>query len=139
MGLRADFEVVSFFEHLGDKKGDINTSAAFVGDQTTVRNFYVGTRPSGSGYVTIQTYDVHNSGHRILINGVDLSSWDIPKASKENRWSTWTDVIQSGVLKQGNNTIQIARAGGGDNFIVKAVIVHWREYDPGVYSVMKAV
>ncbi len=126
-GLRADFEVISFWEHLGDKAGDINTSAKFVGNQTTVRNFSIGQPPLGRGYITLQLFDVHDGGHHIKINGQELGGADIRKHSKAGYWLTWTDVIGYGILKQGNNTIQIVRAGGGDNFIVDSVIVNWRE------------
>jgi hypothetical protein len=127
MALRADFEVITFWEHLGDKEGDIKTSAKFVGNQTTVRNFFIGQAPYGRGYVTLQLYDVHSSDHHIKINGVELAGMDIPKHPKENRWLTWSDTIETGILKQGSNTIQIVRASGGDNFIVRDVIIHWRE------------
>ena len=128
MPLRADFHIIRFFEHLGDDEGDIDTHATFVGNQTTVRNFYIGQPPSGSGYITLQLYDVHSSGHHIKINGIELGGFDIPKHPKENRWQTWTDVIEGGILKQGNNTVQITRVSGGDNFIVDNVIVGWREW-----------
>jgi hypothetical protein len=99
-----------------------------VGNQTTVRNFSIGQPPYGSGYITLQLYDVHSSGHHIKINGVELGGFDIPRHPAENRWQTWTDVIEGGVLKQGNNTVQITRASGGDNFIVASVIIGWREF-----------
>lgn len=60
MALRADFEVIPFNEHLGDREGDISTNIyTFVGNQTTLRNFYIGQRPVGIGYVNLQLYDVH--------------------------------------------------------------------------------
>lgn len=124
---RADYEVIPFWEHLGDKAGDISTPARFVGDQTTERNFYVGQRPVGLGYITLQLFDVHDSGHHIKINGQELGGTDIRKHGVSDHWFTWTDIIESGILRQGNNTIQIVRTGGGDNFIVDSVIVNWRE------------
>jgi hypothetical protein len=129
MALRADFEVINFWEHLGDKKGDINTSAKFVGDQSTVRSFYIGQRPLGAGFVTLQLFDIQNSGHHIKINGQELAGMDIPKHPAADRWLTWTDTIESGILRQGSNTIQIVRTSSGDNFIVRSVIVNWREVD----------
>ncbi|MHC4278179.1 MAG: DUF7383 domain-containing protein [Planctomycetota bacterium] len=128
MALRADYEIIHFWEHLGDKEGDISTSATFVGNQTTVRNFFIGQAPYGPGYITLQLYDVHNAGHQIKINGVNLGGADIRKHAKSDNWYTWTDVIEGGKLKQGNNTVQIVRASGGDNLVVDSVIINWREF-----------
>ena len=127
MPLRADFEIVRFNSHLGDKAGDLNVNwATFHGNQTPVKNFYIGQKPSADAYVLIQAYDVESSNHEIVINGVSLGGFDIP-TTDEYRWQTWMDVIESGILKQGNNTIQIKRAGGGDNFVIAHVAIPWRE------------
>jgi len=127
MTLHADYEVIPFWEHLGDTKDDIKTSAKFCGDQTTVKEFYIGQVPTGMGFLTLQTYDVHNSGHHIQINGKELSGMDLPKHPAENRWDTWTEIIDNNLLKKGTNTIQVTRAGSGDNLIVKNIVVNWRE------------
>ena len=125
MALRADFEIINFSSHLGDKKSDIKAPwATFHGDVSPVKNFFIGQRPVGAGYLLVQAYNVNNENHRILVNGIELGGFDIPT---ESGWQTWMDVIQVGVLKQGNNTIQIKRTTGGDNFIVANVTVHWRE------------
>ena len=86
--LRADFEIISFQKHLGDKAGDLNTSAKFVGGQTTEKKFNIGKKPSGPGYITLQLYDVHSSGHHIIINGRDLPGMDIPRQGTSERWYT---------------------------------------------------
>ena len=129
MALRSDFRLIHFLEHLGDKAGDIKAPwAKFVGNQTTVRNFYIDGTPAWEAYLVVQLYDVHNYGHKILINGHDLGGWDIPPAV--DKWQVWMDVIDVTKLKKGNNTVQIVRdASTGDNFLVGSVAIHWREYD----------
>jgi len=127
MALRADYRLVMFHEHLGDKAKDIKVSwAPFVGNQTTVRNFYIDGVPTGEAFLILQVYDIHSSGHKILINGTDLGGFDIPKAP--GVWQIWMDRIDTTKLKQGNNSIQIVRdANTGDNFIVGSVLIQWRE------------
>lgn len=126
MSTQSDFGLITFWEHLGDKKGDLSTSATWVGDRTTVRNFNIDGVPQGKGYVLVQAYDVHEGSHQILINGQALPGMDIPK--EVGKWQTWMDEIPSGIMKQGNNTIQIRRdTSTGDNFIIRTVAIHWRE------------
>jgi hypothetical protein len=123
----ADFAVITFNEHLGDNESDLGSSwGTFVGNATTVRNFTVDGVPTGLGYLLIQTFDVQSQNHRIKINGKDLGGADIFPHPVENKWQTWMDGIESGVLKSGNNTIQIVRAPGGDNFLIANVTINWR-------------
>ena len=123
---RADYRRIYFGEHLGDNVNDLDVPwASFVGNQTSVRNFYVDGEPR-EAYLIAQLYDVHASSHKILINGVDLSGFDLPR--EPGGWQTWMDAINSGLLIQGNNTIQFVRDGStGDNFVVGNVAIHWRE------------
>ena len=127
--IRGDFRLIWFGEHLGDNASDLNVPwASFVGNQTSVRNFHIDNVPTGEAYLLVQTYDVHDSGHRIVINGVDLSGFDIPREA--GGWQTWMDAINSSLLIQGNNTIQIRRnTASGDNFVVGNVAVHYREHE----------
>ena len=121
----SNFVVITFWEHLGNKRGDLSTSATWVGDQTTIRNFNIEGVPEGDGYVLIQAYNIHDPTHRVLINGQNLGGRDIPK---DTSWQTWMDRIEPGKLRQGNNTIQIVRdTSTGDNFIIKSVAIHWTE------------
>lgn len=129
MTVHADFQLITFNEHLGDSAGDIGTSMPFMGDQTTKKTFNVDGSPTGLGYLELQVYDIHSSSHKVLINDKDLGGFDIPTGPVEDRWQTWMDGIENGVLKKGQNTIQIKRASGGDNFLVGNVAVHWRELD----------
>ena len=128
MALRADFEVIEFREHLGDKKGDLSTPYPFLGDASSVRNFFIGSPPKDDAFITLQVFDVQDSYHRIKINGMDLPGWDIALHGVNNRWYTWTDIIPRNYLRTGNNTVQILRnTGSGDNFIINYVIINWRE------------
>ena len=66
------------------------------------------------------------------INGIDLSGFDFNKGI--GVYETSLQRIQSGVLKQGNNTIQVCRdTSVGDNFIVRDVVVHWKETVPSSF------
>lgn len=127
--IRADFAIVHFMEHLGDKEGDLKVpGATWVGDKTGVRNFYIAGIPTGEGYLIGQFFDVHSPRHRIVINGNDLPGVDI--ATDIGHWQTWMDVINKGILRQGNNTLQVVRdTTTADNFVVGSIVVHWREYD----------
>ena len=125
---KANFAVIKFNEHLGDKVGDLNTTLTFVGNQSTVREFDIPGTPIDSGYVVTQVADVETNNHEIRINGVNLPGVDIPPTGSRIR-RDFLDVIEPDMLREGRNTIQIVRASGGDNFVVWSVVVHWLERD----------
>lgn len=104
-------------------------STSFVGDQTSLLNFYVdGVILPPWIYLIVTAYDVHNYGHRILINGQDLPGFDIPPAP--GRWQTWMSVVPIPLIQKGYNTIQIKRdTSTGDNFAIGTVAIHWREIE----------
>ena len=127
MATKANFEVIWFYQHLGDNDGDLPTNAQWEGDATSERVFHIEGRPTGTGYITLQVYDVEQNDHQIKINGRFLPGYDI-RPSGTKTWATWTDVIEHDVLRQGRNTIQIVRnRSDHDNFIIDNVIVHWKE------------
>ncbi|NOK58636.1 MAG: hypothetical protein GFH27_549279n442 [Chloroflexi bacterium AL-W] len=79
------------------------------------------------GYLLITVRSVDTASHRIQINGQDLSGFDIPEAPGDsNAWLTYMDRIQPNVLRGGTNNLQITRVGN-DNFLVKDMVIHWRE------------
>ena len=127
--LRANFEVITFDEHLGDDVGDFPPLlTTFVGDQTTLRNFSIDQTPVGQGYLTIQTFGVNDFAHTIEINGTELAGHpDLIAHGGTHTFGSWTRPIGLSVLRAGNNTIRIVRASGGDNFHVFSVVVNWRE------------
>lgn len=125
MAITTDFEVITFNAHLGDRRGDVDVpGTTFYGDLSPEKSFYIRDRPVGDAYLLLQAYDVDHETHRILINGSDLGGVDI---RRDGNWQTWMDVIEAGVLRQGNNTIQFRRAPGGDNFVIMSVAIHWKE------------
>lgn len=131
----ANFAVISFHQHLGDNDEDLGSEAAsfiFVGNQTLIMSFNIDSPPVGTGFVTLQLYDVGSVNHNIRINGLSLPGFDMPKHSDEDHWLTWTEAIPENILRQGENRIQVVRASGGDNFIVRDVIINWREEDAPV-------
>jgi hypothetical protein len=79
------------------------------------------------GYLLITVRSVDTENHRIKINGKDLSGFDIPKPpGGSEAWLTYMDRIQPNVLHGGTNHLQIIRVGN-DDFVVKDIVVHWRE------------
>ncbi len=133
MGARADFEVFTFNEHLGDDESDINTDFDFQGQFSSEKVFEINqTLFQVAGYVQYQVSHVDHLSHEILINGSRLPGVDVHRTGHGTNTGlqTHTDVIPSSFLRQGENTIQFERRGG-DNFLIHHVIVHWRELDPG--------
>ena len=126
---KANFAVVRFNEHLGDNVGDLSApNFTFVGNQTSLKNFDVPGIPTDEAYLIIQVLDVQNMGHRIQINGADLPGVDIVR-TRDNEWQDVMDVIPARFLRQGNNTVQIRRASGGDNILVASAVIQWKEQD----------
>ena len=128
---RADFQVFTFNEHLGDNQSDINTDFDFQGSSSSVKTFFIGQEPFRSGFVQYQVSHVDSLSHEILINGQPLPAVDVYRTGqgRDTGLQTHTDVIPSSFLRQGDNTIQFRRLGT-DNFLIHHVIVHWREFDP---------
>ncbi|MBW4656478.1 MAG: hypothetical protein KME20_26045 [Kaiparowitsia implicata GSE-PSE-MK54-09C] len=81
---------------------------------------------SGNGYLLIQAFDVQGGNHRILINGRDLPSFDIPRQAGSNLWTTWMDRVPQNFLNSGENRITIRRVDP-DDFTVANVLIQWRE------------
>ena len=95
------------------------------------RNFPVelstGQAVVDDGYLTITVRSVDSQNHRIAINGRDLSGFDIPlPPGNSDAFLTYMDRIQPNVLQGGTNRIQITRVGN-DDFVVKDMVIHWRE------------
>lgn len=106
----------------------INFDFQFNANNTQVtRTFNVEGNPlnSGNGYLLIQGFDIERDNHRILINGQDLPSFDLPPTGN-NVWTTWMDRVPQSFLNQGDNRITIRREGPEDFFIAN-VVVQWRE------------
>ena len=132
MSARADFEVFTFNEHLGENQSDINTDFTFRGQFSSIKVFEINQTPFNSdGYVEYQVSHVDELAHEILINGKALPAVDVFRTGKESDTGlqTHTDVIPASFFKKGENTIQFQRKGN-DNFLIHHVIVHWRELDP---------
>lgn len=127
----SSFVGLSFYQHLGDKPSDLDVPwAEWRGDETSEKTFMIPGPPQGDGFLLLNTYDVEESGHAIVINGKSgeaVIGADVPVHPTEYRWQTWMGRINSGVLRQGENTIQITRKPGGDNFVVGGVVVQWRD------------
>lgn len=98
------------------------------GNTETTRTFTIEGNPlnTGNGYLLIQAFDVEQSNHRILINGQDLPSFDLPQQAEGSIWTTWMDRVPQSLLNQGQNRITIRRVGS-ENFFVANVVVQWRE------------
>ena len=115
---RSDFAWVNFDEQFGSS------------NRTATRTFQIDGDPIGTGYALIQHFDVEVGNHRILINGQDLPSFDIPAQNTINHlWVTWMDRIPEGLLTRGENRITIRRVTSEttEGFFIANVAVHWRE------------
>lgn len=128
---RADFQILTFNEHLGDNQSDINTDFPFEGQTSSVKTFHIATEPFSSGFVQYMVKHVEDLSHQILINGKELPWIDVHRTGtgRNTGLQTHTDPIPASFLKHGDNTIQFRRVGN-DNFIIYHVIVHWRETEP---------
>jgi hypothetical protein len=126
MSTRSDYALLSVLEHLGADPGALNLDwAEFVGDESTVQRFEVGTRDPTDAYIELQAYDVGAFGHEILVNGEPLSGFDLPPAEG---WQLWMDAVTGAGLREGENTVQVVRdPDSGDEFAVGNLIVHWRQ------------
>lgn len=129
MSLRANFTTISVREHLGDNKSDISNDLGFefVGDQSTIFNFAIEQKPIGRGYFIINAFDVQKKWHRFEINGNPFRSAGLFPEGKANNWVTNFAIIPENILKQGNNTFQVIREPGGDNFLVNDIVINWHE------------
>ena len=131
MSARADFKVLQFNEHLGDKESDINTDFTFMGTFSSEKIFEINQQPFDVGFVEYHVSHVDELAHEILINGKPLPAVDVFRTGQGTNTShqTHTDIIPSSFFRRGKNTIRFQRKGG-DNFLIHHVIVHWREIDP---------
>lgn len=115
-------------EHLGDRVHDLHVPwAKYVGNQTTVKTFNVDATPIGDAYMLVQALGVSQFTHKVMINGGEIGGFNLPPS---NDWQTWMIIINERFLKRGANTIQIIRdASTTDDFVIGAVVIHWRELD----------
>ena len=129
MSLRANFTTIYLREHLGDDKNDISDDLGFdfVGDQSTVFNFTIEKEPVGRGYFIINAYDVQKKWHRFEINGNPFRSAGLFPDGSKGKWFTNFAIIPENVLHQGNNTFQVIRETGGDNFLINDIVINWHE------------
>ncbi|NEO59276.1 MAG: hypothetical protein F6J98_02250 [Moorea sp. SIO4G2] len=129
MAMRGDFTLRFFREELGDIAGQLSKPGfLFKGDESSKKGFEIEGNPTG-GYLLMQVYDVHKSRHSVRINGKNLPG-SSEVQGQPNTWETWMEEIPSGFLKKGNNSIQFVRdTSVGDNFLIAAVAIHWRESD----------
>lgn len=124
---RADFQIFQLNEHLGENEGGINTDFAFQGAESSEHAFNIATAPFGPGFIQYQVSNVDSLSHEILINGQPLPAVDVHLTGSQ--FLTHTDIIPEQFLRFGSNTFRFRRRGN-DNFLIHAVIVHWREVEP---------
>ncbi|MCD4847667.1 MAG: hypothetical protein K8R76_05710 [Candidatus Aegiribacteria sp.] len=130
----SDFDVIVFNEHLGDNIGDINTPFPFRGDLSSEKTFFIPYEPRGSGYLTMQVYDVQYQNHKVFLNNSSFlcgyGTHEFMNKTGRNRWRVTMQKLNHTSLKMGDNTIQIQRASGSDNILIGTIVVNWRSKCP---------
>jgi hypothetical protein len=123
---RANYALVTFMEHLGEDQDGLDTPwAEFVGNRTAEHEFEVPTDDATEPFVQLQAYDVAEFGHEIIVNGEQLTGFDIPPSPG---WQCWMDSITGVDLREGENTIQVRRdTDSDDDLVIGTVTVHWKE------------
>ncbi len=108
---RADFQVFTFNEHLGDDQSDIDTNFDFRGQSSSTQTFLIGQEPFRSGFVQYQVSHVDDLAHEIMVNGQSLPGIDVhrPGQGRDTGLQTHTDIIPHSFLKTVDNTIQFRR------------------------------
>jgi hypothetical protein len=125
----SDFVTVPIQQHLGDNKNDIYAPGfPYRGDISDTFNFTIDSTPNEDGYLLVQIYGSYFEGHTISINGQNVTS---PGGNFGNsgtaNWATLTVLLDEGVLKQGENSIQFLRnPNTEDNFLIDNVVVNWK-------------
>lgn len=130
MSKTANFENLTFNEHLGNNRGDLPSfGTSFVGDTSRLASFNIENPPIDDGYVLMSLWDVQNNSHKIELNGIDLfASRNFAYQVGSHKTSNWVIPFNSNILRQGNNTLQILRdTSDGDNFHIYTAIVNWKE------------
>ncbi|MXR42523.1 hypothetical protein GRX01_14395 [Halobaculum sp. WSA2] len=95
------------------------------GARTDDHEFAVSTDEPREAYLEIQAFDVAEYGHDVIVNGEPLSGFDIPP---NEGWQLWSDTVTGVDLREGTNTLAIARdTDTGDAFAVGTIRVHWKE------------
>ena len=119
--------IVRFNEELGDNLGDKPNigGTAFVGLQSTIKNFTLSSPTTGEGYMVLSVAGLQNAaGAQVLINGTELPGQNFDPIQSTDSFLTTIVHIHRG-LSQGSNTIQFKNASGsGDNWVINHVAVH---------------
>ena len=125
---RADYALLSVFEQFGPEAGSLDVPwAEFAGDRSSEYEFTVRTDEATDAYVELQAYDVGAYGHEIVLNGEELTGFDVPP---RDGWQYWMDTVTDQRLRAGRNILRIRRDQTmDDSFAVGNVVVHWREPD----------
>lgn len=101
--------------------------ATHAADETDRFEFEVVGADPHDAIVGVQAFDVGAYGHEIRVNGEALTGFDIPP---NDGWQYWVDTVTGAELRQGTNTLQIARDTATDDaFAIGTVVVQWKESD----------
>ena len=119
------FAIVRFNEELGDNMTDKpNVGAAFVGLQSSVKEFTMPSDTKAGGYLLLSVAGMQNAKAQVIINGSELAGQNFDPIPFSNNFMT-TIVHVHGGLKAGKNTIQFKNASGSkDNWVINHVVVH---------------
>jgi len=118
--------IIRFNEELGDNQSHKPNLAgtAFVGLQSTVRNFTLFEQTTGEGYLLLSVAGMQNEKAQVLINGIELPGQNFDPIPLSNVFITTIVHVHRG-LRIGANTIQFKNAPRSkDNWVINHVVVH---------------
>lgn len=128
----SNYAVVQVHQHLGDNKSDIlSPTYPFRGDVSDTFTFTINNATFGQGYLLAQVFGSLSIGHTIILNGEEITATGGNFGLTGNNWGTLIATIDEGVLRQGQNAIQIQRnPNSTDNFLIDNVIINWHQQIP---------
>ncbi|MFC4358033.1 hypothetical protein ACFO0N_08750 [Halobium salinum] len=126
MHSRANYVTVYVGAQLAPADGQLDLDwATDAGDETDAFEFEVPVADPQEPLVGIQAFDVGEYGHEILVNGESLSGFDVPP---NEGWQYWVDTVTGASLREGTNTVKIARDTDSDDaFAVGTLTLQWKE------------
>ena len=100
-------------------------------NKTMEQVFFIDQDPIGQGYITMQLWGANPLQNQMIINDVDFGNNAICCQPSCHDYShIWTEVIDSGILRKGKNTIKFIKNERFDDFfVIDYALIDWREVE----------